>query len=66
MTKLVEKIIKGGLSKSEDYISVQLFSSNCKHPSESDLLFYPSSVFNGISEPTVKQIVDAAMTGKVE
>jgi hypothetical protein len=58
------EIVKRIMACQDDQIFyVQLFVANCKHPSETDLIFWPDLVpeFSGDREPTVEEIVDLAM-----
>lgn len=67
LTVLVRRIMNAEGSEAEGTIDVLVFKANCKHPSGSDVIFYPEKVFPlGTKEPALEQIVDAAMTGKVK
>lgn len=61
MIELVAHITDGSEAQVEE--KVDLFSANCKHPSGSDLIFWPDLVseFGEGREPTVEEIVDLAM-----
>ena len=65
MIALVTRIRKVQGSREEINHAVRLFVANCRHPSKSDLIFYPNGHPHDRSkpEPTVEAIVDRAMSG---
>src|SRR5262245_18556629 len=64
LLRLVRKICEAQGSDAEIDLMVQTFRANCKHPAQSDLIFYPDAHFGGNSSPTPEQIVEQAMSAK--
>jgi hypothetical protein len=63
MLALVDRIYRAAGSETQANADVELFIANCRHPSGSDLIFWPDQVpeFRDDHEPTVEEIVDIAM-----
>jgi Colicin immunity protein / pyocin immunity protein len=66
LLKLVRRISANEGSEAEIDEAIEVFQANCKHPSGSDLIFWPNLVpeFGQGREPTVEEIVDLAMRGR--
>ena len=67
MNSLVSRIFLAEGTESQANADVELFIANCRHPSGSDLIFWPNLVpeFGDDYEPTVEDIVELAMRGAV-
>lgn len=63
MVEIVSRVIAGDAD--QDFY-LELFLANCKHPSETDLIFWPSEVpeLPQDREPTAEEIADLAMRGQ--
>jgi hypothetical protein len=61
---LARKIIFGKVeSDAEMNLLIDEFNRNCKHPTGSDLIFFPDAVFGSGVEPTPEQIAAKARGG---
>lgn len=65
MLSLVDRIFFAAGTEAQANADVKLFIANCRHPSGSDLIFWPDQVpeFGADHEPTVEEVVDLAMRG---
>jgi hypothetical protein len=65
MLALVRRVMRGEGTEATANADVRLFIANCRHPSGSDLIFWPDRVPElGGSEPTAEEVVDLAMRGR--
>jgi hypothetical protein len=63
MVEIVSRVMAGG--KDHEFF-LELFLVNCKHPSGSDLIFWPRMVpeFSGNHQPSAEEIADLVMRGR--
>ena len=63
MIALVEKIQRAEGTEEEMDAALELFIANCRHPSGSDLIFWPHGFPHNpeLPEPTTEEIVDKAL-----
>lgn len=65
LRQLIAAMLEGPAdTEAEEMLRVMAFNHNCQHPAETDLIFFPHEIF-GTHDPTVDQIVYAAVNGKV-
>lgn len=64
LRQLITEIMAGPAeTEAADILRVELFLYNCRHPAGSDLIFYPEES-PGTREPTVEQVLHAALHGE--
>jgi hypothetical protein len=65
MITLVGRICRAEGTEDEMTADIALFQANCKHPSGTDLIFWPTGFPHDPAKPesTVEEIVDKAMDG---
>ena len=68
MLSLVERIFRAEGTEAEADADVELFIANCRHPSGSDLIFWPDLVpeYPPGHEPTALEVVALAMATDAE
>jgi hypothetical protein len=65
---MVEIVARVLADNADHHFYLELFLVNCKHPSGSDLIFWPNLVpeLRQDREPTAEEIADLAIRGRAE
>jgi hypothetical protein len=65
LLELVASILSGDSdSEADEMLMIETFLRNCRHPSGTDLIFYPETVFGDREDLTADMIVEKAFLGE--